>query len=176
MSELDTLRTFYRLHSRVRRNYLEAILALPPGERTKDRGASYPSLEAIYVHVLDGQVFWFELVPQDRIEDAARRERAGRPTDPAALRSMTDEADRRIEAFLGPLAPEDLAREIICHFPGPTGPTEVRFLVGDILWHMVEEEFQHRGELNALLWQMDVAPPIASFSVWNDAKVPGMYR
>jgi len=34
-----------------------------------------------------------------------------------------------------------------------------------IIWHMVEEELQHRGEMNALHWQMNVdAPTRAWFS------------
>jgi hypothetical protein len=28
---------------------------------------------------------------------------------------------------------------------------------------MLEEELQHRGEMNALFWRMDVAPPTRSW-------------
>jgi len=38
------------------------------------------------------------------------------------------------------------------------------------LWHLVEEELQHRGELNALLWQIDVEAPVSSWIDWNHAK------
>jgi uncharacterized damage-inducible protein DinB len=30
----------------------------------------------------------------------------------------------------------------------------------DILIHVFEEEVHHRGELIALLWQMDIEPPL----------------
>ena len=30
----------------------------------------------------------------------------------------------------------------------------------DILIHLFEEEVHHRGELFALLWQMDIEPPL----------------
>ena len=30
----------------------------------------------------------------------------------------------------------------------------------DILIHLFEEEVHHRGELIALLWQMDIEPPL----------------
>jgi uncharacterized damage-inducible protein DinB len=30
----------------------------------------------------------------------------------------------------------------------------------DIVWHMVEEQLQHFGELNALFWQLDIDPPV----------------
>ena len=36
---------------------------------------------------------------------------------------------------------------------------------GDICWHMVEEELQHRGEINALLWQMDIDPRLQTTEI-----------
>ncbi len=177
MSELAALRTFYRFNDDVRRRYLDAILAIPVEERLKDRGASYPSLQEIYVHVLDALRFWFELVPQDRATEARTLELPAHEFDERRLRHSTDEVGRLVSDFLAPLRPEDLARDLSCHFPGPDGrpgePTAVR--IGDLLWHMVEEELQHRGELNALLWQMDIEPPLGSFDQWDHAKVEGMY-
>jgi len=38
-----------------------------------------------------------------------------------------------------------------------------------VLWHLVEEELQHRGELNALLWQIDVEAPVMSWIDWSHA-------
>ncbi len=38
--------------------------------------------------------------------------------------------------------------------------------VRDVLWHLVEEELQHRGELNALLWQIDVDAPVYDWIDW----------
>jgi hypothetical protein len=35
---------------------------------------------------------------------------------------------------------------------------------------MVEEELQHRGELDALLWQMNIDPPVGSYRDWEEAK------
>ena len=174
MTELATLRTFYRFNSTVRRNYLEAILGLPEDERLKDRGASYPSLQEIFVHVLDGLRFWFEYVPEDRV---ARSERLpARSLGPSDLRRWTERADRTVSKFLDPLGPGDLAREIVGHFPADGKEVEERFPTGDILWHMVEEELQHRGELNALFWQMDIDPPVPNVDVWNACKAPGMFE
>jgi uncharacterized damage-inducible protein DinB len=39
--------------------------------------------------------------------------------------------------------------------------------VREMLLHMVEEELQHRGEINALLWQMDIEPPITDWIDWK---------
>ena len=39
-----------------------------------------------------------------------------------------------------------------------------------MLWHLVEEELQHRGELNALLWQIDVEAPVSRWIDWTHAQ------
>ena len=36
-----------------------------------------------------------------------------------------------------------------------------------MLWHLVEEELQHRGEVNALLWQINVDPPVTNWFDWK---------
>ncbi|MGA8604697.1 MAG: DinB family protein [Thermoplasmata archaeon] len=38
-------------------------------------------------------------------------------------------------------------------------PIELRVL----LVHMIEEELQHRGEMNALLWQSGRNPPVTGY-------------
>jgi uncharacterized damage-inducible protein DinB len=57
MTELSALRTFFQFNFRVRKKYLDTLLGLPPEERLKDRGASFASLQEIFVHVLDG-IHW----------------------------------------------------------------------------------------------------------------------
>jgi uncharacterized damage-inducible protein DinB len=36
----------------------------------------------------------------------------------------------------------------------------VRVTAEDVLIHVFEEEVHHRGELIALLWQMEIEPPL----------------
>jgi|SRR5579863_3490754 len=169
MTELDALRTFYRYNARVRRNYLSALLALSPEERLKDRGASYPSLQEIFVHVLDGIFWWFEYVPQDRAGEA--RLLPARDLTADELKEAVARAERVAAECLDALSESGLTKEMVCHFSEDGKTSEGRFPIGDVLWHMVEEELQHRGELNALFWQMGVDPPIASVDDWNASKV-----
>jgi uncharacterized damage-inducible protein DinB len=168
MTELDALRTFFRYNARVRRNYLAALLALPPEERLKDRGASYPSLQEIFVHVLDGMLWWLEYVPRDRV--AAAGPLPARDLDPEGLMAAVGRVERVAREYLESLDDSRLSNEMVCHFTEGGTTSEARFPIGDVLWHVVEEELQHRGELNALLWQMDVDPPIATVEDWNASK------
>jgi uncharacterized damage-inducible protein DinB len=42
-----------------------------------------------------------------------------------------------------------------------------RFTLGQIHWHLIEEELRHRSELNALFWQLDLDPPITDWLDWK---------
>jgi uncharacterized damage-inducible protein DinB len=171
MTEVETLRNFFRFNSRVRRKYLKAILDLPIEQRLKDRGASYPSLQEIYVHILDGLRAWLEFAPQDRFEDAEPMH--ARELTEDQLAAETDAIDRLALEYVARLREEDLQRDMVIHFTNPQGAkAEERFPIGDMLWHVVEEELQHRGELNALFWQMDIDPPLGSLDDWNASKRP----
>jgi uncharacterized damage-inducible protein DinB len=44
--------------------------------------------------------------------------------------------------------------------------------LADIMWHMLEEELQHRGEPNALFWQMDIDPPA---DAWFGSELKKLY-
>gem|GEM_PF-4017955 len=50
----------------VRKLYLDVLVQLPPEECLRDRGASYPSLQEIFVQVLEALLFWWVAVPHDR--------------------------------------------------------------------------------------------------------------
>ncbi len=146
-----------------RQGYVEALLALPKGKRLKDRGASYPSMQDIFLHILDNNAWWFESVPNGRQE--SHRELKGKLSDVEIRRQV-----RRIARFSRQLAksltPQRLNRILTVRGESGDGkPFEMRMNLRTIIWHMVEEELQHRGELNALFWQIDVdAPTRAWFS------------
>jgi uncharacterized damage-inducible protein DinB len=157
-SELDLIRRLYAYNSRTRAKYLTAIWRLPPRERDKDRGASFPSLADIFLHVLDAYRLWFDEVY------------ASGPTPEwyplgvkftlAEARRETQSIDRRVTRILRSLRPRDLDRQL----PLPKRwrvrkPIELR----ELLVHMIEEELQHRGEMNALLWQAGRDPPVTGF-------------
>jgi uncharacterized damage-inducible protein DinB len=66
--------------------------------------------------------------------------------------------NRLVGDRLRQLRAKDLDRTI-------TLPTRdrARVTVRQMLVHMIEEELQHKGELNALLWQLDVEAPVLGF-------------
>jgi uncharacterized damage-inducible protein DinB len=167
MDELDALRAMYEYNSIVRKGYLATLVRLPPEERVKDRGASYPSIQAIFVHVLDDYRFWFTGVYQGKM-----REYRDLGSDAGLPLARIAEAEASVDllamGILAELTPADLDRKLTV--PGAEDrPGGNQISVRDLLWHMVEEELQHRGELNALLWQMDLEPPLLE---WGDHHTP----
>jgi uncharacterized damage-inducible protein DinB len=150
MSALEDIRFWYIYNSHVRKGYLRAILSPPREEALRDRGASHPSILDIFVHVLDGYRYWFFVVVKEGGAESGFSRWVGslRLED---LREKEKEVDTRVMASMASLVEDDLSTEI------GRGPFELR----DLLRHMVEEELQHRGGLNALLWQMNVSPPLS---------------
>ena len=155
-SEFDVIRDLYRYNSAVRAKYLEAIWKLPPKQRYRDRGASYPSLVDIYMHVLDAYRWWFISVygKGRKFEEYP----IGQRYTKSEAERETNRVDRLVRNTLREIGPDGLNRPVVWH-----GRRPFRISVRKMLIHMAEEELQHRGEMNALLWQVDVDPPVTGY-------------
>lgn len=164
--ELELLREWYEYNSQVRREYLRLLARIPVKQLTQDRGASFPSLLDIFTHVLDAYRWWFLFVYHDRIHEWKRLRETGLTLK--EVRAETLKIDSTVMHFLDDLKPRDLDRVITFHEEMPDrSKITTSYTLRDILWHMIEEELQHRGELNALLWQIDIDPPITEWQDWK---------
>jgi uncharacterized damage-inducible protein DinB len=153
--ELDLIRELYRYNARGRRGYLRKIWSLGPKQRYRNRGASFPSMVDIYMHILDAYRWWFLAVYQKGTFDEYP---LGQKYTRREATRETDKLDRMLHKVLRELRPGDLKRQLTL----PTRSRE-RVTVRKMLVHMIEEELQHKGELNALLWQIDVEAPVHGF-------------
>jgi len=157
-SELDLIRRIYEYNSRTRGKYLPAIWRLSERARYRDRGASYPSLVDIYLHVLDAYRLWFDEVYADGTTPDWYP--LGQRFTLAEARRETRAIDRRVLGVVRSLRPSDLNRRFALpkrwHAKKPV-------VLRELLVHMIEEELQHRGEMNALLWQAGRNPPVTGF-------------
>lgn len=59
-SEIESIRAWFAYIADSRRGYLETLAKLPPGELTRDRGASFPSLLDIFAHSQGALYFWMK--------------------------------------------------------------------------------------------------------------------
>jgi uncharacterized damage-inducible protein DinB len=154
-SELDTIRDLYAYNSRTRKKYLTTIWHLPEKKRYRPWGASFPSLVDIFLHVLDAYRWWFLTVYSKN--STWNEYPIGQKLSRAQAVKEERTTDRLVMTTMAKLQPRDLSRKLT--LPGRRGQISLRVL----LLHMAEEELQHWGEMNALLWQENVEPPITGF-------------
>ena len=166
MSELQTIQDLYRYNSFVRKKYLRLIFSnkVPPSERYKSKGASFPSIVDIFVHVLDAYRWWFLFVYNDRMKDWKRLREQKQYTKEEVAKEE-HKIDSHVIGFVSSLKSSDLQRRIKDQRRGRT--LELR----QMLLHMVEEELQHRGEMNALLWRHGIEPPVVGIQEWPGRRI-----
>lgn len=154
---------FYRYNSNVRKKYLDAIERLPWEEITRDRGASFPSIRDVFLHVLEAYRYWFEEViggalvtehPPENFEDLA------------SMRELEQEVDAMAMKVVENLREEDLSKVYTVQSTDIDDVENVQISMESILMHMIEEELQHRGELNCLFWQQNIDPPVTGYGRW----------
>lgn len=183
VSELGLIREWFAYNARARRGYLETFSKLPPEELARDRGASYPTLLNILEHTLGAYYFWFSSASngnddlprfgpiQDAIESPPLEEVAQKENPSLEEIARFERALQvQVDLFLGRLVEGDLQRTVPVPKAGASRHSGPTVSVRDVLWHLVEEELQHRGELNALLWQMDVDAPVFDWIGWTELR------
>lgn len=133
----------------LRHKYLETLSKLPWEEVVKDRGASFPSLRDIYLHMV--------FVADAYINYALQGNRNYPNVNYSEydciekIEKYRDAVEAGARVNLDKMTPEILAKN------------------ETILLDFFQEETHHRGELIALLWQMDVEPPHTGFLQYQRA-------
>jgi uncharacterized damage-inducible protein DinB len=143
----------------LRHKYLETLSKLPWEDLVKDRNASFPSLRDIYLHIVFVLDVYINYILQ------------GKPNYPSVnyneydsiekITKYLEEVEFKANAYLSKVTPEELAKKV--GRKQKDGST-ILVPVEDLLLDFFQEETHHRGELLALLWQMDVAPPHMGFA------------
>jgi uncharacterized damage-inducible protein DinB len=143
----------------VRRRYFETFCKLPWDEFAKNREASFHSMKNIFVHTLGAIDYWLDFLQRQNFhsqkdyDDYKNLEQ---------VRAYMDHVEKRMHNYLDSLSTEKLQKTY--KIKGDDGKTR-KITAEDVLIHVFEEEVHHRGELNALLWQMGIDPP---FMGWKE--------
>ena len=98
----------------------------------------------------------------------ARRRDHSRAHKDTLARGCTENLEAKVDRFtvkfMQRLRAEDVNKPF--SFTVSDGPEKgqlITWTLKGMLWHHVEEELKHRGEINALLWQEDINPPVTSW-------------
>jgi uncharacterized damage-inducible protein DinB len=178
MDEIRVIRLWYRYNADLRPKYLAAIARLPARKWFLNDGASFPLFE-IYLHVLDAYRWWFRYVYQDRVREYPLVRFRLRVRSMKGAQRALAQTTREIHRFVSRLKARDLDTVIefsapannstpakLVPYPESTRWRRERITMRAMLWHMVEEELQHRGEMNALLWRHGIEPPVMGIHEW----------
>lgn len=108
--------------------------------------APYPGawpVGQVMLHIADCEDYWLHCLVQKIVSPDVLYQLADYPTK-AAVCSLLQQAHERTVALLAQLDENDLAREY------ETARGE-RYTLGWIIWHVLEHEIHHRGELSMAL-------------------------
>ncbi len=148
------VRELLNYNEEVRHRYLDALAKLPWDELIKNREASFHSLRNIFIHILGAIDHWLVFLLKE--EPRPRRGFDDYKTI-EDIRTYMSQVEGRLRRYTDSLTPEGLWKK--CTLKNDLGET-VEVTVEDVLIHVFEEEVHHRGELIALLWQMEIDPPL----------------
>ncbi len=141
-------------NERLRHEYFTTFTKLPWKELAKNREASFQSIKNILVHTLGAIDFWLDILQE-------QNEHAKKDYDDykslSEVKAYMEHVERRTHTYLESLSPQKLQKTYT--LKDDRGKTQT-VTAEDILIHVFEEEVHHRGELNALLWQMGIDPPL----------------
>jgi uncharacterized damage-inducible protein DinB len=146
-----------KYNERVRREYFESLTKLSWNEFTKNREASFHSLRNIFIHTLNAVDYWLSFLQKQDFKPPRKFDEYERFQD---VKEYMERVEKRMSDYLETLSPSKL-NETYTATDDDGKPSEVT--AEDVLIHVFEEEVHHRGELIALLWQMNVEPPMMSW-------------
>ncbi len=156
---------FYTYNTDARKKYLDAMEKLRWEDVVKDRGASFGSIRDVFLHILNAYRYWFQYGIRDNLKGY-------RGVDRESFKSVDDmrmyerQVDSMVMVLFESLQEEDLPK--VYHIHDEDGPLQLTMEA--ILMHMIEEELQHRGEMNCMFWQQDADPPIVQYHQWLDER------
>ena len=138
----------------IRHKYFDALSKLSWDEFVKDREASFHSMRNIFIHTLDAVGYWLNILQGEDVHSGMEYDDYKTIQD---VRIYMERVEERMRIYLNSLTPERvMKRFIVTNDAGDT----IQITAEDILVHVFEEEVHHRGELIALMWQMNVEPPL----------------
>lgn len=159
VTELESIRRWFLYNRVARQGYFDVLAKIPPEELTRDRGASFPSMLDIVGHSLGGIATW--IIRMSALNgEKFKTDHIPEPKTLDDYRTLGTINDGFVDGFFARLQESDLDRTYLVPKHPPWWDEDFTTSFRGTLLHVVEHEIQHRGELNALLWQIDVDPPI----------------
>jgi len=153
------IRNLLKYNEDVRRKYFATFCKLSWDEFTKNREASFHSMKNIFVHTLGAIDYWLDFLQKQNLHSKKKYEEY---KNSEQVKAYMEHVEKRMHNYLDSLSTEKLQKTY--KIKDDKGRIQ-EITAEDVLIHVFEEEVHHRGELNALLWQMGIDPP---FMGWKN--------
>jgi len=147
------IRNLLEYNEDVRRKYFETFCKLSWDEFAKNREASFHSMKNIFVHTLGAIDYWLDFLQKQNLHSKKKYEEYKTIEQ---VKTYMEHVEKRMHNYLDSLSTEKLEKTY--KIKDDNGKTQ-KITAEDVLIHVFEEEVHHRGELNALLWQIGIDPP-----------------
>ena len=147
------VKSLLEYNENVRHRYFQSLVKLSWEEFIENREASFNSFRNIFVHTLNAIDYWLDFLQNENIHSKKEFEEYRTFEE---VKSYMEHVEKRMREYLGTLSGSGLKKKYTV-----TGKRHkpIRITAEDVLIHLFEEEVHHRGEFNALLWQMGIDPP-----------------
>jgi uncharacterized damage-inducible protein DinB len=153
VSIMVDVRKLLEYNESMRHRYFENLTRLSWEEFTKNREASFHSIRNIFIHTLNAVDYWLDFLRRENLHSKRRFDEYKSFEE---VRAYMEHVEKRMLEYLGSLPIEGLNKTYTV--TGDDRET-IEIMAEDVLIHVFEEEVHHRGELIALLWQMNIEPP-----------------
>ena len=138
-----------------------------PWERVvKSCGASFDSIRDIFVHSMQGELFWIRILSGGNVREVFEIPFSGFPNT-SAVQEYAEKVEAETNEYLKQLTDEKL--QTVYEYRSWDGKTK-RHKIEDILMGVIEEEIHHRGELLCIYWQADITPPNTGYLNYVNSK------
>ena len=147
------VRNLLEYNETIRHRYFETFAKLSWRKFTKNREASFHSIRNIFIHTLSAIDYWLDFLQKRNYHS---KKDYNKYRDFNEVRAYEKHVEKRTREFLKSLTAEELNKTYTVR---DDNNRNIKITAEDVLIHVFEEEVHHRGELNALLWQMGIDPP-----------------
>ncbi len=153
VSKVVDIKKLLEYNETMRHRYFETFTKLSWEEFTKNREASFHSMKNIFVHTLGAIDYWLDFLQKQNLHSKKKYDEYKTFEQ---VKAYMEHVEKRMHTYLNSLSTEKLEKTYTVK--DNDGKTN-KITAEDVLIHVFEEEVHHRGEFNALLWQMGIEPP-----------------
>ena len=154
--EIGDFKELFTYNHTIRQNYIDTFKQkLTWEDMVRNRETAWLSLKDTLLHIIWAEDSWINYSIQD-LHDSNRPFHYEKYNSWSLIDNYNFDCISKVNSYLKSLKPKDLYKPVSrINKDGIRRTTMVR----DVLIHVMTEELHHRGEIIAILWQMNIQPP-----------------